>query len=289
VVNTMPVGHRPNIVLAADGNVFVGSFVKDRMSIVSAATGKLRSYAPRIGVGASDAVVSDGSVWVSSSRTNQIMRLDARTGRPIGDPIRLPFPVTTVVVRPDAIWAGLQPGNLQPDQLVRIDRKTGEIGTPVSYPDGIRSMTTSPTALWISARRRALIQRVDPKTGAALKTLRIASGRSDDLVYSRGSLWAAVSTEDTVYKVSTSTLDPIPIGVGSRPLRLAVTDDTAYVTNMGSSNLTMIDSKSAQVIGDPLHLHVTPYALSADDTGKTLWVSSVNDSHLAEIATGRGG
>jgi hypothetical protein len=58
---------------------------------------------------------------------------------------------------------------------------------------------------------------------------------------------------------------------------------------MGSSNLTMIDSKSAQVIGDPLHLHVTPYALSADDTGKTLWVSSVNDSHLAEIATGRGG
>ncbi|HEY6891699.1 MAG TPA: protein kinase [Solirubrobacter sp.] len=288
VVKTMTVGKRPNLVLAAGGNVFVGSFVKDRMSIVSAASRKLRSYAPRIGFGASDAVASDGSIWVSSSRANHIVRLDARSGRPIGDPIRMPFAVTNVAVTPDAIWAVLQPGNLQPDQLVRIDRKTGKVGAPVSYPYGIRSMTTSPSALWVSARRRSLIQRVDPKTGVILKSARIAAGRTDDLVYSRGSLWAAVSTEDTVYKVSTSTLHGIPVGVGSRPLRLDVTDDTVYVTNYGSGDLTMIDSKSSRVIGDPLELSVTPYALSADDAGKTLWVTSIDDSHLTEIATGRG-
>ncbi|MDA0161717.1 protein kinase [Solirubrobacter ginsenosidimutans] len=289
IVNELTVGHRPNIVLTAGGNVFVGSFSKDRMSIVSAATAKLRSYAPRIGIGASDAVASDGSVWVASSRTNQIVRLDARTGRPIGHPIRLPFGVTTVAVTADAIWAGLQPGNLQPDQLVRIDRKTGDIGAPVSYPYGIRSMTASPTALWISARRRALIQRVDIKTGTVVKPLRIASGRSDDLVYSRGSLWAAVGSENTVYKVSTSTFDAIPIDVGGRPLRLAVTDDTVYVTNYSSSDLTMIDSRSSRVIGDPFQLSVTPFPLSADEAGKTLWVGSVDDSRLTEIATGRGG
>ena len=84
---------RPNVVRAAGDNVFVGSFRKDRMSIVDAKTGKVRAYAPHVGVGLGrrGRRAATRSGW-PSSRANQLVRLDARTGRPIGDPIKIAVP-----------------------------------------------------------------------------------------------------------------------------------------------------------------------------------------------------
>ena len=203
------------------------------------------------------------------SRTKRIVRLNARTGRPIGNPIQLPYGPNTLVYAGGAIWAGLVPGNDAPDQLVRIDPKTGQVGAPVSYPYGIFSMTTSPTAIWVSARRRAQVQRVNPKTGALVKTLRIGQSRTQDLVYSRGWLWAATPADNTVYRIDTSTGDPIPISVGQSPRQLAVTRDAVYVTNYNSSDLTVIDTKTSRVVGDPLDLSVNPFSLAASADGKT--------------------
>src|SRR4051794_36091099 len=64
VVKRITVGRRPNVVRAVGDNIFVGSFRRDRMNIVSAKTGRVRSYAPRIGFGAADASVSGNSIWV---------------------------------------------------------------------------------------------------------------------------------------------------------------------------------------------------------------------------------
>jgi DNA-binding beta-propeller fold protein YncE len=289
LVKEISVGRRPNVVRTIGDNVFVGSFRKDRMNIVSAKTGDVRSYAPRIGYGSADAVLSGDSLWVALSRDRQIVRLDARTGRPIGHAIKVSFAPNTIAATPGAIWAGLVPGNDLPDQLVRIDPKTGRVGPPVSYPYGIGSMTTSPTALWVAARRRALIQRVNPKTGVVVKPIRVGRSRTEDIVYRRGSLWAATPGDDVVYKINTSTTDQIPIGVGDYPRQLAVTDDTVYVTNFNSSTLTMIDSKTLRVLGDPLEVGVNPFSLAVADDDKSLWVGSVAKNRLTEIATGRGG
>ena len=113
-------------------------------------------------------------VWVAASRSNQIVRLNARTGKPIGDPIKLPFRPSTHRATPAArsgpawcpatssrtSWCGSTP------RRARSARRS-------SYPYGILSMTSSPTALWVAARRRAQIQRVDPKTGAIVKSIRV--------------------------------------------------------------------------------------------------------------------
>jgi DNA-binding beta-propeller fold protein YncE len=259
------------------------------MSIVDAATGKIGAYAPRIGDGVADASVSGSSLWVAASRSNQVVRLNAKTGRPIGDPIEVPFRVNSIAATPTAVWAGLVPGNDAPDLLVKIDPRTGHVGPPVSYPYGIQAMTTSPTALWVTSRRRALVERVDPTTGAIEKSFRVGNSRSEDIVYRRGSLWAATPGDDTVYKINTSTADAIPIGVGHFPRQLVVTDDTVYVTNYNSSDLTMIDAKTSRVLDPSLPLSVNPYSLAVDESGKTVWVGSVPENRLTEIATGRGG
>ena len=104
----------------------------------------------------------------------------------------------------------------------RLDPKTGQTVATVSYPYGIMALSASPTALWVATRRRARVQRVDLKTGAVLKTIRVGNNRAEDIMYARGSLWAATPKDNTVYKLSTSTGDVIPISVGQQPRQLAL-------------------------------------------------------------------
>ena len=253
------VGRRPNVVRAVGDTVFVGSFLSDRLNLVSTKTGKVRSYAPRVGVGVNDAAVSGNSVWLAVGRAHQLVRLNAKTGRLIGNPIKLPGPASSVAATRSAIWVALVPGEGAPDTLLKIDPKTGQTVASVEYPWGIGSITTSPTAVWVAARRRARIQRVDPATGEVVKTLQIGRSRSTDIVYRDGSLWLATPDDNTVYKVSTRTGDAIPISVGQQPRQLAVGKDTVYVTNFSSSDLYAIDAeqqprrgRAARALGEPV-------------------------------------
>ena len=172
--------------------------------------------------------------------------------------------------------------------LVKLDPKTGQILTSVPYPYGIMSMTASPTALWVTARRRALVQRVDLKTGRyAHQARRQQPQRGHRLP--AGALWIATPDDDTVNKLVIASGAIIPISVGHHPQQLTIGDGVVYVTNFNSSDLTTIDIKTSRVVGDPLGLPVNPYSLATDESGATLYVASVPDNKLTTIATGRGG
>jgi streptogramin lyase len=283
IVDKLTVGRRPNVVRSDGGdNLFVGSFRQDRMRIVSTNTGKLRSYSPKVGVGVNDGAFGFGSLWLVIARENKIVRLDPKSGHPKGKPITVPFSPGSVAASKNAIWVGIVPGNELPDQLLKIDPKTGKTLATVSYPYGIMSLSASPTALWVAARRRARIQRVDLKTGQVLRTIRVGQNRSEDVVYSRGTLWAATPQDDAVYKISTSTGDVIPISVGQQPRQLAVTRNLVYVTNYSSSNIYTINVKTSHVVGDPLGVPVNPFSLALDKTG-ALWVASLPENKLSKI------
>lgn len=289
VADEITIGRRPNVVRVYRDNVFVGSFRQDRMRIVSAETGKVRSYAPKVGVGVDDGAFGFGSLWLSVARAKQLVRLDQRTGRPIGSPIALPFPPAAVAVSKDAVWAAVVPGNDQPDQLLKIDPRTGQTLATVSYPYGIMALTTSPTALWVAARRRARVQRVDLETGSVQKTIRVGNNRSEDIAYRDGALWAATPEDNAVYKMTTKTGDVIPISVGQQPRQLALGEGVVYVTNYSSSDLYTIDESRSRVVGDPLPLSVNPFSLALDRARGTLWVGSQPENTLSRVLTGRGG
>jgi DNA-binding beta-propeller fold protein YncE len=271
----------------AGDNIFVGSFRSDRLRIVSVKTGKPRAYAPRVGRGVNDASITGNSLWLAVARDEQLVRLDTRTGRPIGSPIKMPYPVRAVTATKDAVWAALAPGEGRPDQLVKVDPRTGETLATAEYPYGIMSLTTSPSAVWIASRLRARIQRADPKTGKQVKEIQVGRSRSEDIVYRRGAIWLATPDDDIVYKVVTASGDRIPISVGQGPSQLVVTNDTVYVTNYNSSDLTEIDAKSSRKVGDSLGLSANPFSLAVQ--GKTLWVASLPENQLTTVVTGRDG
>jgi hypothetical protein len=196
---------------------------------------------------------------------------------------------SAVAATSSALWAVLQPGGGAPDKLIKIDPSTGQTIASADYAWGIGSITTSPTAVWVAARRRARIQRVDPRNGQVQKTIQVGRSRSEDIAYRSGALWLATPDDDTVYKVTTATGDAIPISVGQQPRQLAAGKDTIYVTNYSSSDLYTIDERTSRVLGDPLRLSVNPFSLALDRARDTLWVGSVPENKLSRVVTGRGG
>jgi hypothetical protein len=288
VEQEITVGERPNVIRAYGGNVFVGSFRQDRVRIVSAKTGRVRAYAPKIGRGVNDGVIAFGSLWLALSRENRVVRLDPRTGRPQGDPITMPQPPGGLAASEDAVWVALVPGQGAPDTLLKLDPETGATLTSVEYPYGIGALTVSPSALWVAARRRAQVQRVSLDTGRVIKPIRVGNSRSEDLVYRDGALWAATPRDNAVYKIRTKTADVSPIGVGQQPRQIALGDGVIYVSNYSSSDVSTIDEKTSGVVGDPLRVPLNPYSMALDDRGQ-LWVGSQPDNRLSRIVTGRGG
>ena len=288
IAGDLTIGKRPNVVRVSGDNVFVGSFQQSKLRIVSAKTGKVKPYSPAVGIGVDDGALGFGSLWLSVARATKLVRLDEKTGKPRGAAISLPYSPSAVAVSKDAVWVSVVPGNEAPDQLLKIDPKTGQTLASVSYPYGIMSITASPSAVWVAARRRARVQRVDPKTGEIVRTVLVGRNRSEDLAYHAGAVWAATPEDGNVYKILTASGSVIPISVGKQPRQLTISDGVVYVTNYSSSDLYAIDEKSSRVLGPPLGLPVNPFSLATDASGATLWVGSQPENKLTKVTTGRG-
>ncbi len=288
VVSELTIGDRPNVVRIFGDNVFVGSYSEDRMRIVSMKSGEILSHAPKVGIGVKDGAFGFGSFWVAVVEANRLVRLDPRTGRRQGKPITLSQP-SAVAISEDAVWVVLTPGEGAPDTLVKLDPRTGKTLASVQYPSGIWSLAATPDGLWVSARRRARIQRVDLATGREIDATRVGSNDSEDLVYHDGALWAATPEDNTVYKIDLKTLDKIPVTVGGRPRQLAIGGGRVYVTNYNTSDLYTIDEESTRVIGEPLDLPVSPFSIGVQPDDRALWISSLAHNKLSKVVTGRDG
>ena len=286
VVQSTRVGRRPNVARAAGGNVFVGSYGATRVSIVDAKTGKLRAYAPRVGIGVADSAAGFGGIWLTVARSGDVVKLDADTGRPRGRYHVGGIP-RAIATSKDAVWVSLVARNGAPDTLIKLDPKSGRTLSSTPYPYGIAALTTSSSAVWVVSRRRARVIRASPRTGAPLREVRVGETPPEYGVYGHGALWIATPGDDAVYKVPTATGAVIPISVGHRPRRLTVDRGAVYVTNYNSSDLYEIDVKSSQLVGDPVNLPVNPFAVTAG--GRALWVTSPPNNELSKLVTDRDG
>ncbi|HEX6023519.1 MAG TPA: protein kinase [Solirubrobacter sp.] len=286
VERQITVGRRPNVVKVVGENVFVASFTRDFVTILSAKTGKRRSASPQVGVGVSDAAVGRGSVWYPAGRANQLVRVNGRTGR-VQDSIQLPAGAGPIAVSSGAIWVGIIRAD-QPDLLLKLNPENGQMLASAEYPYGVQAIATSPSAVWIAARRRATIERADPQTGEFVKSKEFGGvGRASDVEYRKGAVWFTVPEDDAVYKMITRTGELIPISVGRRPRQLDIGGGRVYVTNYNSSDLYAIDEDRTEVVGEPVRLPTNPYGLFVD--GDRVWVTSQPGNKLSEVVTGRGG
>jgi DNA-binding beta-propeller fold protein YncE len=280
------VGDRPNVARALGDNVFVGSYRATHAAIVDAKTGELRDYAPKVGKGVADSAAGFDGLWLAVARSGDVVKLDAKTGRPkarfhVGGTPR------AIATSRDAVWVSLVARNDAPDMLVKLDPKTGKTLSSTPYPYGIAALASSPSALWVISRRRARVIKANVKTGQPEREVRVGETPPEYGVYGDGALWLATPADDTVYKVITATGAVIPISVGHRPRRLTLDGNRVYVSNYNSSDLYEIDARTSRVAGDPVSLPVNPYAITTG--GGALWVTSPPNNELSRLVTDHAG
>jgi DNA-binding beta-propeller fold protein YncE len=284
VAREFTVGDRPNVVRVVDGNVFVASFRLDRVTVMSATTGRRRSRSPRIGQGAADAAVGFGSLWFVTARAQQLVKVNPRSGRVRGKPIRLAQEPRSVAVSRDAIWVGLV-NDQGADLLLKLDPRTGRTLASGPFPAGITAIATSPTAVWIVSRLAPRLQRVDPDTARPVLDLELGDVRGEDIEYREGAVWVASPSDNAVYKVLTHNGEIISIGVGQRPRQLALGDDgRVYVTAFNSNELFAIDERTSRFAAAPVSVPLNPYALAVG--AGAVWVASLPDDKLSKVVTG---
>jgi streptogramin lyase len=283
---SIPAGTRPNVARAIGDNVFIGSYLRARLTILDAATGKRRAYAPKIGAGVADSAEGFGSLWLSVARSGDVVRLDPATGR-IQHRFRVGGKPRAIATSGDAVWVSLEGGEGGTDTLLKLDPKDGSILARVPYQYGIASLAASPSALWVINRFRARIVRADLRGGEARRAIQVGDSPSDYGVYGDGALWLATPRDDAVHKFITATGRDIPIGVGKYPRRLTLADGKVYVSNFYSNELYTIDARTSRIVGEPLSVPVNPYAIAVG--GGALWVTRPPDNAVSRIAIDPGG
>ena len=99
------VGGRPAVIAGAGGHIWTGRSHGHRLMTLDPSTGERnRRLRPRAGLGLRAFAVDGRDLWVLASRTGQLVHLDARSGRRIGDPVPLPGTASAVAATADAVY-----------------------------------------------------------------------------------------------------------------------------------------------------------------------------------------
>jgi hypothetical protein len=191
IAATVPIGIAGWDLLATPTDVWVTGYFDNEIVHIDARTGKVVAVLTDVPHGPTGLALGFGSLWVASSRTASLLKIDPAANRIVdviglqSGPLYLlsrPLPVTIAF---GSVWTRLEYYN----QLVRIDPSTDAIvaRVPVSTfygKDGLDHIGAGQGRLWVSGLS---IQDVDPARNLVVRKIPI-SGIT--LEYAAGSLWA---------------------------------------------------------------------------------------------------
>ena len=202
---------------------------------------------PQAGLGLRAFAAHGRDLWVLASRTGQLVHLDARSGRRIGDPVPLPGTASAVAATADAVYVAVTQPELDPgDQILVIDPGTGETRQSIDVPrDGVRRLVLARGRLWLLASNPAEVIGLDPSDPARPRHVRLNADHATDLAVGAGYLWATLSDADKLSRISfDGELADFPTGRG--PSGIAVRKGVVWVANRTDSTLMPIDVRTGE-------------------------------------------
>jgi hypothetical protein len=226
-------------------------------------TNRAGSPIPVTGGGQGIAIAA-GSVWTVSPQGTQ--RVDPRSGKVVAriDAAR----GSEIEGFGDTLWVGQQ----------RIDPATNTVAAVGTFDGFVTAI--GPEGTW--ARSDAL-ERIDPRTGRVLATLRRDGFTPNAIALGGGSVWVAYASRTEWETTAVGRIDPktnrfagdLVVLHGRVPSALAYSGGLlwllAHNEEEQGARLTQIDPQKRAVVGTPLHLtRGTPGLLVAQD--RTLWV-----------------
>jgi DNA-binding beta-propeller fold protein YncE len=281
VTQTIPdVGHRPNGVAYAGGNLWVASSGEPRLDRIDAETGRELDQHPVVGMGAASIASDMTSVWVAAKRARQVTQIDVRSGRvvrrlrPGGVPYRLAVGLGSVWVATAAQMPG---GN----EVIRYSERGRELDRR-QMAHGVLALAAGSGALWIAERDLPNVLRIDLQSGRARVWSRLLAP-AYHLHHGGGYLWATLSSAGSISRINPLRRSaPVTTAVGQRPIQSVVAGDHLFVTSNTEHNVRMFDPTRMRLDGEPVPVDNNPYAIAAGDGA--VWVTGLAESTLTRIA-----
>jgi len=278
-IKDVAVGGRPNNIVMANGKAWVVRSGNDRLAVIDAKTGKREPYNPRVGDPSGQAA-GFGKLWVINQAAPSLVPIGLKSHRQEGKAVPLPNQGKAVAVgaASTSMWVGVR-GN--PGLLLRIDPKNrAQPAKTIELPDGLQNIAVGGGAVWIIARRRNTVTRLDIASGTQRPIF--VGEKPLGIAYGRGAVWVTNNGDDTVTRIDAGSLNTTIIETGNGPKGIAVGAGAVWVANSTASTVTRIDPATNRPSGAPIAVASNPYGV--DTLGDDVWVTSPSDGKVQRLS-----
>ena len=185
------------------------------------------------------------SVWVTSSNTKRVIRLDAVTNK-VGTFVTIPKPCSGLAIGFGSLWVP----SCADHSLFRVDLKTQKVVAtiPAGPADSEGGITIGAGSVWIVIAPKGELARIDPSTDRIVAKVEIPSG-SYAAAFSNGSVWITSTGNNLLSRVDPATNKVVSTtSVGKAPRFLAVGAGSVWTLNQGDGTISRVDTTSGKLV-----------------------------------------
>jgi DNA-binding beta-propeller fold protein YncE len=270
---------RPPLRLAVDPQaLWVTSAPDGTLSQIDPGTAAVVGPPVHLEKGIAGVTTGAGSVWLSSPRRGEVLRVDPASGR-VTARIDVGGRPGAIVFGGDRVWIADDAGG----GVTGVNAAGGRVfkrGIP-PHVAPLR-LAVGAGAVWVSSASTGAVRRID--LGSATAGPPIPAGRGPAGVTVGGGLvWVANSRVDRVTRVdpATHTLFGVPISVGERPGGIDAGTESVWVANSADNTVSRIGIESGETEGDPISVGPKPGAVAVGD--ESVWVANNGNGTITRI------
>ncbi|HEX6391377.1 MAG TPA: protein kinase [Solirubrobacteraceae bacterium] len=282
VAPPIPVGGRPNGIVATRRYVWTISGGSTSASLIGAQRGERSARSPSVGAGATAITAGFGKVWIAKGNTRAIVPYGLVEPVRKGTPLTVPsgHPVA-VVAKGTSIWVGSRGsrGPLDAGSLFKLS-PSGALLASIGLPRGLQNLAVGEGGVWVIDGRRNGVTRYDIADGQPTRAIRTDTG-AYAVAVGADYVWVSNETSNTVTRVNPRTRETKQIPVGRGPKGLEVGNGAVWVANSLDGTITRIDPRTAKVVGRPVRVGAGPFAISV--SRRSAWVTLLNDNSVARV------
>jgi virginiamycin B lyase len=192
-------------------------------------------------------VVTDDSVWVTSSSVNHVVRLDPATNKP-GVIVTIKKPCSGLAAGFGSIWVP----SCGAHTLVRFDPKTGKIQAEIAAgpADSEGGIAVGAGSVWLATDKKGVLSRVDPQTNKVIAEITIPSG-SFAPAFADGAVWITSTEHNQLTRVDPqSNKAVVSIPIGPQPRFLTVGAGSVWTLNQGDGTISRVDTHTSKLVAN---------------------------------------
>jgi YVTN family beta-propeller protein len=231
----------------------------------------------RIPVGSdpSGVAVGGGAVWAANSQAGTLSQVNPTTDAVVGT-VRVGNGPTSLAFGAGSLWAL----NSVDGTVSRVAAGSGRIQATILLDQTPSRIAYGLGSLWVTSEESGLLLRVDPVRNQVVQAIPVGNGPIGVTV-GGGAVWVANLPDRTVSKVDVGSGSVTKIAIPAAPQELAYGADGLWSGNTLSGTLTLIDTRTGSV-KRTTRIESEPASLAPD--GTRLWVGAVGS-----LASHRGG